>query len=218
MKRLADLSAEDIDAMTPEQLRALISAEPEPPETPPPDLIPVEALKPLPVKPVPPVEPIEVIEPVEPYRKHVRPRTIPLPKYKRHRAVKSKLPDSPLYDDMPATWGECQERFGPSEPCPYVRCRHHLYIEVSPETGSIKRNFPHLELWEIPETCSLRAAHRGGRVLSEVAALVNLTRERTRQIEALGFDKLGPSLEGFFPTDDPQPDIHVDLDNPESDD
>ena len=30
-------------------------------------------------------------------------------------------------------------------PCPFVSCRHHLYLDINPESGAIKVNFPGLE-------------------------------------------------------------------------
>ena len=71
-------------------------------------------------------------------------------------------------------------------PCPYVSCKHHLYLDVNPETGSIKLNFPDLEVWEMAETCSLDVADRGGITLEEVGEILNLTRERIRQVEVRG--------------------------------
>jgi hypothetical protein len=75
-------------------------------------------------------------------------------------------------------------------PCPFVSCKFHLYLDVNPITGSIKLNFPDLEVWELSETCSLDVADRGGITLEEVGELLNLTRERIRQVEAAGLDKL----------------------------
>ena len=43
----------------------------------------------------------------------------------------------------------------------FISCKHHLYLDVNPETGSIKLNFPHLEPWEMLESCSLDVAERG---------------------------------------------------------
>jgi DNA-directed RNA polymerase sigma subunit (sigma70/sigma32) len=40
------------------------------------------------------------------------------------------------------------------------------------------------------ETCSLDVADRGGITLEEVGELLNLTRERIRQVEAAGLEKL----------------------------
>ncbi|MBW2730987.1 MAG: DNA-binding protein [Deltaproteobacteria bacterium] len=75
-------------------------------------------------------------------------------------------------------------------PCPYVSCKHHLYLDVNPDTGSIKLNFPHLEVWEMEETCSIDVAERGGITLEEVGEIMNLTRERIRQVEVRGLLKL----------------------------
>ena len=89
--------------------------------------------------------------------------------------------------ERPTTRAECID--GP-RPCPFVSCKHHLYLDVSPRTGNIKLNFPDLEAWEMAETCALDVADRGGTTLEEVATIVNLTRERIRQLEAKGRAKL----------------------------
>ena len=75
-------------------------------------------------------------------------------------------------------------------PCPFVSCAHHLYLDVNPDSGAIKLNFPHLEVWEMAETCSLDVADRGGITLEEVGAILNLTRERIRQVEVRGLYKI----------------------------
>lgn len=75
-------------------------------------------------------------------------------------------------------------------PCLYVSCRHHLYLDVNEETGSIKFNFPDKEVWELEETCALDVADRGGITLEEVGSIMNLTRERIRQLELSGLEKL----------------------------
>ena len=87
----------------------------------------------------------------------------------------------------PVRRSECA---GKARPCPYVSCKHHLYLDVNPETGSIKLNFPHLELWQMAETCALDVAERGGITLEEVGEIMNLTRERIRQVEVRGLVKL----------------------------
>lgn len=80
-------------------------------------------------------------------------------------------------------------------PCPFVSCKYHLYLDVNPHTGSIKLNFPDLEVWELSETCALDVADRGGITLEEVGELLNLTRERIRQVEAAGLEKLRTEYE-----------------------
>jgi len=83
-----------------------------------------------------------------------------------------------------------QECAGKARPCPYVSCKHHLYLDVNPDTGSIKLNFPHLELTQMAETCALDVAERGGITLEEVGEIMNLTRERIRQVEVRGLVKM----------------------------
>lgn len=103
----------------------------------------------------------------------------------------------------PRTRAECGAM---PRPCPYVGCRDHLYLEVNPDTGSIKFNFPDLEPWELEETCARDVGDRGGMTLDGVGRLINLTRERTRQIEVNGLRKLErkhPELRGAIPGDEP---------------
>ncbi|MDI7268183.1 MAG: sigma factor-like helix-turn-helix DNA-binding protein [Myxococcota bacterium] len=87
----------------------------------------------------------------------------------------------------PGTRGECK---GAERPCPYVACRHHLYLDVTPQ-GSIKFNFPDSEVWDLRETCALDVAERtDGVTLEEAGEIMNLTRERIRQIEASAMRRL----------------------------
>lgn len=87
----------------------------------------------------------------------------------------------------PRTRADCVN--GP-RPCLYVSCKHHLYLDVNPTTGSVKVNFPDKEVWELEETCALDVADLGGLTLEEVGAIMNLTRERIRQVESRGLEKL----------------------------
>jgi hypothetical protein len=75
-------------------------------------------------------------------------------------------------------------------PCPFVACKYHLYIDVHPVRGSIKINFPDVEVWEMTDTCALDIADRGGITLEEVGQIMNLTRERVRQLETQGLARL----------------------------
>jgi hypothetical protein len=75
-------------------------------------------------------------------------------------------------------------------PCMFVSCKHHLYLDVNPSTGSIKLNFPDKEIWEMEQTCALDVADKGGITLEEVGTIMNLTRERIRQVETRGLLKL----------------------------
>jgi len=87
----------------------------------------------------------------------------------------------------PRSRAECANA---ARPCMFVSCKHHLYLDVNPETGSIKLNFPDREIWELDETCALDVADRGGITLEEVGTIMNLTRERIRQVETRGLLKL----------------------------
>jgi hypothetical protein len=87
----------------------------------------------------------------------------------------------------PRSRAECAN--GP-RPCMFISCKHHLYLDVNPSTGSIKLNFPDKEVWELEETCALDVADRGGITLEEVGSIMNLTRERIRQVETRGLLKL----------------------------
>lgn len=95
----------------------------------------------------------------------------------------------PEVDDVerPRARAECSDA---PRPCPFVSCKHHLYLDVSARTGAIKLNFPDLEVWDMSETCALDIADRGGTTLEEVGAIMNLTRERIRQVEVKGLAKL----------------------------
>jgi hypothetical protein len=97
------------------------------------------------------------------------------------------LLNPPVDIPRPQSRAECTEE---ARPCPWVACKHHLYLDVNPETGSIKINFPDLEPWELGETCALDVADRGGITLEEVGEIMNLTRERIRQVEVRGLLKL----------------------------
>jgi hypothetical protein len=97
------------------------------------------------------------------------------------------------HTERPRTWGECLERAlgTASRPCGYLRCKHNLLLDVSDETGSYKVTWPHLasghygdEYDALPQhTCALRVAEQGGMTLDEIGEMMNLTRERVRQIE-----------------------------------
>ena len=86
-----------------------------------------------------------------------------------------------LDQDRPKSRGECVDA---ERPCPWVGCRHHLYLETNAITGAIKLIYPDLEPWDLEESCSLDVADRGGVTLEVVGGLLRLTRERARQIEA----------------------------------
>jgi hypothetical protein len=95
-------------------------------------------------------------------------------------------------DNRPKTREACRD--GP-RPCLFVACRFHLYLDVNEATGSIKLNFPDLEPWQLPHSCALDLAERGGMTLEEIGRALNLTRERTRQLERGALSKLSTTSE-----------------------
>lgn len=94
-----------------------------------------------------------------------------------------EFPDIP----RPRTRGECADV---PRPCPFVSCSQHLYLDVDQVSGALKLNYPHLDPWEMGESCALDVADRAGATLEEVGALVSVTRERARQIEERAIAKL----------------------------
>ncbi len=129
--------------------------------------------------------------PQEPQRKRSgrRSRSIRVARISRGEVLRAAERAQALEQDLerPRTRSECHD--GP-RPCPHVGCKHHLYLDVNPTTGTIKLNFPELEVWELADTCALDVAERGGTSLEDVSTLMNVTRERVRQIETQAMAKL----------------------------
>ena len=129
-------------------------------------------------------------------RTRPRSKTIAMKRLTREELRLGALLNPPVDVPRPSSRGECENDI---RPCPWVACKHHLYLDVNPETGSIKINFPDLEPWEMSETCALDVADRSGITLEEVGEIMNLTRERIRQVEVRGLLKLkmASALEAF---------------------
>jgi len=134
-------------------------------------------------------EPPEISRKIRRRRRRTRPRskTIAMKRLTREELRVGALLYPPVDDARPTKREECHAE---ARPCPWVACKFHLYLDVNPETGSIKLNFPDLEPWELPHTCSLDVAEKGGITLEEVGEIMNLTRERIRQVEVRGLIKL----------------------------
>lgn len=109
----------------------------------------------------------------------VRARTIGLRQLRRLPVLGDAPEPEVELPRRPTNRSECRD--GP-RPCPWVGCRHHLYLDVSPR-GGIRMVFPDLEPHEMTESCSIDVADRGSATLEEVGACTNVTRERVRQIE-----------------------------------
>src|SRR5689334_17878378 len=92
-------------------------------------------------------------------RWHLRPEYV-----RRDPAAKALLAEHP----RPRTRGACLPG-GANEarPCPYVSCQYHLFLDVDPDTGRIRLNFPDREVHELEETCALDVADGGALTLEE---------------------------------------------------
>lgn len=117
----------------------------------------------------------------------MRAQTIPIKKISKVKLAVGRL----LYPDnenkRPRYRYECKHGV---RPCPFVSCKYHLYLDVNPRTGTLKINFPDTDISEMKETCVLDIADRFGATLEEVGELMNITRERVRQLELSGMEKL----------------------------
>lgn len=120
-------------------------------------------------------------------KREVRARTISVKRItKRSLEIGRALFPETDYE-KPRTRADCID--GP-RPCPYVSCKFNLYLDVQPNTGAIKMNFPDIEVEDMKESCALDIADRGGTTLEEVGAIMNLTRERIRQLEVRAMAKV----------------------------
>lgn len=108
-----------------------------------------------------------------------------------------------------------------ARPCPFTSCKHHLFVDVNQRSGGMKLNFPEFNVWDMasmpvevilelsPEeiavfesespgstfpSCSLDVADYGGITLERVGELLNVTRERARQLEASAKHKYKSAL------------------------
>lgn len=135
--------------------------------------------------------------PLGPDRK--RPRTVSVRRISVRASARVALeyPEQPGVDyQRPATRADCLPGGANAQrPCPFVSCKHHLALEVNARNGNIKMNFPDVEVWEMRETCALDVADYDGATLIDVGRILNLTRERIRQIQDVAlFDLAGGDL------------------------
>jgi hypothetical protein len=121
-------------------------------------------------------------------KRDIRASTINVAKLPKHEVMRRRAeePDDGLRR-LPLHRDECRDD---ERPCPFVSCRFHLFLDVDPYRGSIKLNFPDLldddgtpRLEQMLETCALDVTDRGGVTLDALAEIMNLTRERVRQLE-----------------------------------
>ena len=76
-------------------------------------------------------------------------------------------------------------------PCPFVSCRYNLFLDINRKSGNIILNFPGKEPCEMEESCALDLVEKKHSLtLDEIGNLLNITRERVRQIEEMAIKKL----------------------------
>lgn len=90
----------------------------------------------------------------------------------------------------PSHRSECKD--GP-RPCPYVSCRYHLYLDVT-DSGGIRLNYPGKTLEELSYTCALDVADKGSITIEDIGRLLNVTRERARQLIIMARENLSLAL------------------------
>ncbi len=145
-----------------------------------------------PSSPLPAVEaPIEVK--VRKRSKTLKPKRLTPQEWLEWGEEMSSLPSL-----RPQTRAECRDM---PRPCPFVGCRFHLYLDVNPRNGNVKYNFPDKEPWQLEVSCSMDVAEaEGGVTLEEIGQVMNLTRERVRQVEVVALGQVGE--EGTFHEED----------------
>lgn len=96
---------------------------------------------------------------------------------------------------LPRTRGECKDE---PRPCPYVTCRHHLLLDIARDGRLyVTRDMDEADedsvgdaLEQMPQTCALDVADRGGMFEEDVAGLLNLTRTHIADIETAAKRKI----------------------------
>jgi hypothetical protein len=126
-------------------------------------------------------------------RKNVRPKVREVEKHRGNTSdILEQLPGG--YGGRPTRRSECP----PTRPCPFVGCRYHMFLDITPK-GSIKFNFHEIEPWEMHNSCALDVVDKfpEGLSLKEIGGLLNVTRERVRQIETTAVARLS-ELHGIY--------------------
>jgi len=133
-------------------------------------------------------------------RKHARPLVCSGDPRKSHLSKRARValesltgpPDDEGHPNAPRTRADCVDSM---RPCPWVSCRHHCALYVTSK-GGLHIAWPMLQIGEVPYTCSLDAADDGPLTLEEVGNILNVSRERVRQIEEGGLLKMRDGLKG----------------------
>src|SRR5437879_11965974 len=77
-------------------------------------------------------------------KRDVRARTISVKRMTKRELELGRMLYPEVEVEKPKQRVECVSG---ERPCPFVSCKHHLYLDVSAKTGAIKLNFPDLEVW-----------------------------------------------------------------------
>lgn len=96
-----------------------------------------------------------------------------------HRHLRIVTDEEAHDAERPKLRSDCKD--GP-RPCPWVSCKYHLALEIT-RHGGLKHRFPDTELEDMPQTCLLDVTDEGPKGLDVVGYLMNITKERARQIE-----------------------------------
>lgn len=96
--------------------------------------------------------------------------------------------------ERPRTRADCKDGI---RPCPWVGCRHHLYLTIDEKDGAMTLNFPGKEVWDLTDSCALDIAgdEVDGLSLEQLGGLTQLTRERTRQIEVAALENMDGEID-----------------------
>ena len=105
---------------------------------------------------------------------------------KAERLQLAPEPPPDVEAERPKTRGDC---FGGPRPCPFVGCRYHTYLDATP-IGSLVINRPDVDVAEMKASCALDIADDGPKTLEQVGAVMNVTRERMRQLETATLRKV----------------------------
>lgn len=81
-------------------------------------------------------------------------------------------------------------------PCPFFTCERHLKFDIT-NSGSLKDNFPGVELHEMEETCLNDVTEQGPQTIQRLGNLFNLTEHRSEQLVKEALAEMNAKLEAF---------------------
>lgn len=127
-------------------------------------------------------------------------------------------PEATSLPDIPRTRADCPEPIEGKRLCAHLLCKYHLALDVDDRSGAItmsvpftigEDHVPEIDLEAMADTCVLDVAERGGMILEDVGAALDLTRERIRQVENAAMAKLRVHLPVIQAHDDLDSDGHT---------